>query len=202
MRQVLTLLLCLGWSAVVGATDLPAQVHARLLDTPLLRGEFQQSKTVAGFRKPLQSTGDFVLSRSEGVLWHTRHPFASTLVLTRDRVLSKQADGTTMLRLDAGEQPAVRAINELLFGLLQGDVAKLSQQFRIDGAVPDRTSWQLLLTPTDPTIARMFLRIELQGDRHVRQVRFEEANGDATLIRFEHLATTPPLSDAERKAFE
>jgi len=36
----------------------------------------------------------------------------------------------------------------------------------------------------------------------VRQVRFEEANGDATLIRFEHLATTPPLSDAERKAFE
>ncbi|AXQ29294.1 outer membrane lipoprotein carrier protein LolA [Solimonas sp. K1W22B-7] len=203
INRVFTLLLCLSWSALAGAADLPDLIQRELLDAPLLRGGFEQSKTIAGFRKPLQSSGDFVLSRDEGVLWRTRKPFASTLALTREHVLSRQADGSEVLRVDASRQPAVRAINELLFGLLQGDVAYLVRhQFRVLGEPPKAGSWALELQPTDPLIARLFVRISLQGDHHVRRVRFEETNGDSTEIRFAHLATGPPMSREERAALE
>src|SRR5262245_52598561 len=95
-----------------------AQVRDRLADTPVLRGEFEQRKTIKGFKNPLVSRGDFIVAKARGVVWRTQQPFASTLVLTRDRLLARQADGSVTNRMDAAQEPGLRAINETLFALI------------------------------------------------------------------------------------
>ncbi|QNM95946.1 outer membrane lipoprotein carrier protein LolA [Chitinimonas koreensis] len=196
MKRLIALA-CLALALPLRAAPLADEVKARLAAPPLLRGQFVQEKQVAGFKKPLVSSGDFLLWRDHGVLWHTKKPFDATLALTRDALSARQGDGRAGYRLDAGREPGLREVNALLFALLAGDVAALAQRFRIDGALAGKDGWTLQLAPLEPNLAKVFRRIELNGDRYVRQVKLEEANGDASLIRFDGLAEAPAASADE-----
>jgi hypothetical protein len=198
----LFVLACLGCGLLgmsAHAQELVKQVRARLVDAPLVRGQFEQKKTVAGFKKPLVSKGDFLLARGQGVLWNTRTPFASTLTLTRKSLSAEQGPGGAAYHLDSAKEPALAAMNELLFALLAGDVASLRQRFKVEGTLVGATGWRLELTPTDAGLARIFKSIHLEGDEYVRQVRMEETRGDSSVILFGQLARTPPPDATEAK---
>jgi hypothetical protein len=194
------ILACLG-CALLGlsahAKDLVEDVRARLVDAPVVRGRFEQRKSVAGFKKPLVSKGDFLLARGQGVLWNTRTPFASTLTLTRKSLSAEQGPGGAAYHLDSSKEPALEAMNELLFALLAVDVSTLRQRFKVEGTLVGPTGWRLELTPTDAGLARIFKSIHLEGDEYVRQVRLEETRGDSSVILFDQLARTPPPDATE-----
>lgn len=180
------------------ASPLLREVRERLAQDPVLRGAFEQRKTVQGFRQPLVSSGEFTVSRLRGVLWRTQLPFASTLVVTRDRVLARQADGSIARVLNASEEPAVRAVSETLFGVMAADLGLLAQRFQVDGELAGRDGWKLALRPRDAGMARWVARVELEGDRFLRGVRLQEAGGDATQIRLlRHAADTALRADEE-----
>jgi hypothetical protein len=182
-------------------SPLVAEVARRLADDPVLRGSFEQTKSIKGFRNPLASRGEFLVARQRGVVWRTQEPFVSTLVVTRDRVLTRQADGTVARRLGAGEEPALRAISETLFALLAADLPALAQRFLVEGHA-GRDAWHLRLVPRDALLARWLARVELEGDRHLRSVRLAEASGDQTQIRLARHAGGTVLAPAEEAQFD
>lgn len=183
--------------SAANAADLIIEVQARMDQAAMLRGQFEQQKNVAGFRKPLVSSGDFLLWRGHGVLWHTRKPFDSTLVVRRDKLSVTQAGGRASYQIDVEHEPGLRRVNELLFALFSGDVVNLQKHFRIEGALSGKHEWKLVMTPSSDGLAQVFRRVELEGDRHVRRMRLEEANGDASLIRFDKTSETPAVTPEE-----
>ena len=192
-----------AWACPPAFADAPLvdTVAATLARPAVLRGRFEQDKQVVGFKKPLRSSGDFLLAGDRGVVWTTRQPFASELRLTRDSVSSRQ-DGQVVFSLDAGREPGVRAVNQLLFALLTGDIRALAAQFKVDGDAR-QGHWSLRLTPLDPTLAKVLARIDLSGDDLVRQVELDEGNGDHTFIRFSDLRpATDALTPAEAALFD
>lgn len=190
----------LGWAD--GSSPLLREVGQRLTAEPVVRGGFEQARTLKGFRNPIVSGGDFVVARGRGVLWRTRQPVASALVVTRDRVLARQADGSVVRRLSAGEEPAVRAVSETLFGMMAADVASLAQRFQIDGQLGNAGEWRLTLVPTDPALGRWLQKMELQGDRFLRGIRLHEASGDETRTRLLRHSTALAMSPEEEAQFE
>lgn len=197
-----------GWICLLGAVGVSAaeilpQLQTRLQRPDVLRGHFEQVKQVAGFKKPLVSKGDFLVAKDRGVQWLTQSPFAASLVLTRERILAKQANGQTAYRLDTGNEPGVRAVNEVLFALLAGDVSILSQHFRLQGELVGAENWKLTLIPAEAAIGKLFQRIDLAGDRYVRTVHIQETSGDSSQIRFTDLTVEPgKLSAEEAHRFE
>lgn len=200
-RRAFCLALLAAPAAFATETPLLREVRARLTGEPVVRGAFEQRKTVKGFRNPLVSSGEFVVAQQRGVLWRTLEPFASTLVVTRDRVLARGADGSVARRLSASEEPAVRAISETLFGVMAADLAALEQRFLISGE-SGREGWRLALVPREAALGRWVQRIELDGDRFLRLVRLHEAGGDQTLIRLHRHTTAATLSADEEARFE
>lgn len=194
-RRLFMALPVLCGGAAEARQDLTRLVRERLLQAPVLRGEFEQQKQVQGFAKPLVSRGSFLVARERGVLWQTRTPFASTLRLTRDEIVATQ-NGAVAFRLDASKEPSVRVINGLMFALLNGDLTGLAEHFQIDGA-SEGGAWQLQLTPRQAALAKLMNRIELSGDRHVRSIRIDEANGDRTAIRFSAQTSEPARLTAD-----
>jgi hypothetical protein len=204
-RQFCFALAALAAAPGFAAEPAPAllrEVRQRLTSEPVVRGGFEQRKTVKGFRHALVSSGDFVVSRQRGVLWHTLEPFASTLVVSRERVLAKNADGSVARRLSASEEPGLRAMSETLFGVMAADLSVLAQRFRIEGELAGREGWHLVLLPADQALARWVQRIELEGDRFLRGVRLQEGNGDQTQIRLARHSTAATLSADEDAQFE
>ncbi|HSC80371.1 MAG TPA: outer membrane lipoprotein carrier protein LolA [Chitinolyticbacter sp.] len=197
MRYLVALLLSLV-TLVAPAADLAQSVRERLAQPPVLRGEFEQRKQVAGFKKPLLSRGDFIVARERGVLWRTTAPFSSQLRLTRNEIVATQG-GQVAFRLDAAKEPSVRMINALLFALLNGDIDALAEHFGVDGEARG-PQWQLVLTPKSAALARLMTRVSLSGDQYVRQIDIAEANGDRTAIRFSAQHSTPPRLSGEEAA--
>ena len=193
-RWLLTALLALTTFSA-SAANVADTVRQRLVQAPVLRGDFEQRKTVTGFKKPLVSHGDFLVVRERGVVWRTREPFASVLKLNQDEIVAKQG-GEIAFRLNASQEPSVRLINGLLFALLRGDVSGLADLFDVEGSVSDKR-WQLALTPKLAGIAKMMRKVELQGDQYVRRIEIDETNGDHTTILFSAQTAEPPRLTAE-----
>lgn len=165
---------------LLSATDLTAEVKARLAEQDVITGTFEQSKVVKGFKKPFKSTGAYEVKKGEGVKWNTAAPFASELTVSADSIRSMQG-GAEQFKLDAKTEPTVRVITQLLFSLLSGDLNALSTHFDVKGQV-DGKEWSIELTPKPGPLAKVFNRISLKGDAAVRSVHMQELSGDATLI--------------------
>ncbi|WP_256777350.1 MULTISPECIES: outer membrane lipoprotein carrier protein LolA [unclassified Stenotrophomonas] len=209
MNAVLrTLVVLLSLLVAVPALAAPATadvdlVKQRVAKVGVLHGEFTQEKQVAGFKNPLRSQGRFVLAQDHGVIWTTLKPFPSEVVVTRDRILSRQRDGSSRVELDGRQQPAMRSVNAIMFALMSGDAQALSAQFTVKvEALPDN-GWKMQLTPRSAMLGKVFTALTLSGDRYVRQVQITEANQDVTRIQFAGMSETPAqLSADEGRKFE
>lgn len=184
------------------SATLVAQVRARLINAPIVRGNFEQKKTIQGFRNPLVSTGTFLVAQGKGVSWHTRKPFESMLTITRERMLSRQADGQISARMEASDEPGLRAVNEMLFAVMAADLRALEQRFAITGELRGKNGWMLQLTPRDSMLAQWITRIGLSGDSVVRSVTLLEAQGDSSVITFTDTVTAQGLSTEDARRFD
>ena len=184
-------------TCVCAAEDAPG-IRARLVQVSVLRGNFEQEKQISGFRNPLKSSGDFLLARGKGLVWNTRHPFASTLVLT-PRGMRTGSAGSSETPAGPGRVSGsgVGMANQLLMALLGGDFAGLSGQFRMVESVSPDGSWRLQLVPRRGPLKAVFKQIELRGDRFVRSVRLLEPGGDVTQLVFAKLRETPTTLSAD-----
>ena len=204
-RRAFLTLLPAGLAAVGGAAyaqtapELLAEIGRRLENPAVLRGEFEQTKTIKGFKRPLVSKGTFVMARDKGVQWVTAQPFASTVVVTRERLLTLGESGANR-QIDTRQDPGLKAVNDMLMALLAGDVKALAERFQAEGALQGAQGWRLALKPRDANLAGFITRIELEGSRHVDSVNLHEASGDASRIRFLNQAASS-LSPADAGRF-
>lgn len=188
----------LAWSAA----DLLSDVAARVTQAPVIRGKFEQQRQLAGFDKPLRSRGDFVVARDRGMIWATREPLVSTLVATPDSLVVRDGQGHVQQRIAPGGQAGMQAVGDSVTALLRADFAPLSRAFDIDGKLGSGRAWQLVLTPRDAAMKRAVTRIELAGDRYVREVRVREAGGDVTQVRLLAVQGADTLSSDEERDFD
>ncbi|MCB1609401.1 MAG: outer membrane lipoprotein carrier protein LolA [Xanthomonadales bacterium] len=178
-----------------------ARIDAQLVRAPVLRGEFSQSKRIEGFSHPLRSSGRFVVALDKGVLWETLAPFPSSVVLTREQLISRQPDGGSKVLVGA-ENPALEVVQALLMALIVGDLGRLQTQFEIRSEDVAR-GWAVRLIPTDPMLQQVFSEVELGGGAFVERVTLSEPGGDRSEIEFAQMSTAAPeLSDAEAALFE
>lgn len=191
---LITLALAVAWAvppAPAAAAEPLARVRGQVAQVPLLRGEFSQEKQVAGFRNPLRSSGRFLLARDKGVLWTTLAPFPSETVITQDRILSRQRDGSRRVEVDGRQQPGLRNVNAMMFALMSGDTKALTTAFEVKEEAADGKGWRMTLSPRSRQLAQAFTSVRLAGDRYVREVELREANGDVTRLHFKAMSEAP-----------
>lgn len=183
------------------AQALLAQVRQRVQDAPVVRGQFTQLKTVQGFKQPLKSSGDFVVARGKGIAWQVRQPFASTLIVKPDSLLSRAADGSVAMQMKAQDEPVLRTINAMLFAVMAADLAQLSQYFEVTGQVHS-SGWKLHLVPRDAMLAQWLQAVDLSGQQFVQEVLLQEARGDRSQILIQNPAAEQSLRAQDASLFE
>ncbi len=189
-------------SSAAADADVAGLIHDRLKTAPVLKGEFEQSKTLKGFRNPLVSKGEFLVARGQGVWWHTQKPFDSTLVVTKTRLFTRNPDGSAANLMDAQSEAGLQQVDELVLSLLSADLEVLADKFAIVAQPVGAAGWTLVLTPRDPNLAKFLVRATLAGERDVQTVRIDEARGDTTQIRFSHQQPSTALTPDEAARFQ
>jgi outer membrane lipoprotein-sorting protein len=189
MKRLFASLLFAAACTSVHAAAPIAKIQAMLAKPEQLCGRFEQTKQLAGMKKPLVSSGRFCVVAGKGVLWRTLKPFPNTLHLKKDEIVHMQGERVSM-RLDASKEPTVRMINSVLFSLLAGDLKQLDTLFEVDGAITD-TGWKVALKARSAALARAIGAISLEGGAYVRTIHMNEESGDKTEIVFSDIKTGP-----------
>lgn len=198
MKKMMMSVVLLAASALVQAATPVAKIQSMLAKPDVLCGRFDQTKHLAGMKKPLASNGRFCVVAGKGILWRTLKPFPNTLRLTRDEIVHFQGERVAM-RLEAKNEPVVRMINSVLFSLLGGDLAQLDKLFEVDGTA-DAASWQVALKAREPGLAKAIGAISLEGGAYVKNIVMNEASGDKTVIVFSAMQTGAAALTAEEAA--
>jgi hypothetical protein len=175
-----------------------AKIQAMLAKPKMLCGRFDQSKQLAGMKKPLLSNGRFCVVAGKGILWRTLQPFPNTLRLTREEIVHLQGERIAM-RIDAKQEPTVRMINGVLFSLLAGDLGQLETLFEVDGSIRDN-NWSVALKAREPALARAIGSIALDGAAYVKNITISEESGDRTSIVFSAIQPGESSMTAEEAA--
>lgn len=198
MKHLVTAIV-LASATLVARAEVPvAKIQAMLAKPATMCGRFDQTKQLAGMKKPLPANGRFCVVQDKGVLWRTLQPFPNTLRLTRGEIVHYQGDRVSM-RLDAKTEPTVRMINQVLFALLAGDLAQLETLFVVDGTV-GKDSWDVTLTAREPALAKAIGTIKLDGGAYVKNIVMSEASGDRTTIVFSNIETGDKAMTADEAA--
>jgi outer membrane lipoprotein-sorting protein len=198
MKKLMMAALLLAAATCAQAAAPVAKIQAMLAKPDVLCGRFDQSKQLAGMKKPLLSNGRFCVVKGKGVLWRTLKPFPNTLRLTRDEIVHLQGDRVAM-RVDAKNEPVVRTINSVLFSLLGGDLAQLDKLFEVDGTA-DKDSWQVAMKAREPALAKAIGAVNLEGGAYVKRIEMNEASGDKTSIVFSAMQAGESAMTSEEAA--
>jgi len=204
MKRMLALFmwLCLAVPAQAADLALLRTVQSRLGIEAVTRGDFTQTRQLAGIKKPLRASGTFTVEKTRGVLWRTLTPFAQTMRVTQGEILQKD-DTRVLMRLRADQEPAANAISRVLFSLFAGDVSALAEYFDYTGQLEQGgDGWQMSFTPREAGLRAVIGAMSLEGSKVVRQVTLTSAAGDITRIVFSNIVTDTALTADERAQFD
>ena len=91
---------------------------AQTVDTVItVKGSYRQKNYIAQTKKTIESSGIFVLSRADGIIWYTEKPQKSVTVMTEQKVLQVFPNGKEKVLGNAGNAifSAVALLTKSLF---------------------------------------------------------------------------------------
>lgn len=141
---------------------------------------FVETRHLALLDAPLVSRGELVFVPPRRLERHTLTPRKESMVLDGDSLWLVR-DGQ---RLHAAlrDYPEAGALVDSVRATLAGERRTLEAHFLLHLA-GHPAAWQLVLLPADPAIARIVVRIELEGrDNRLHTVRFWQADGDHSVL--------------------
>ena len=184
-RMFLVLLPLLGavlWLADAQATP-PDKGFAPLKKGQVLRGRFEQFRTLKGFGAPLKSAGSFTLAVERGLIWRTETPFAMMTIMTGNGLMQR-SEGGGITRLPAARVPFMTQLYNMLGGALGGDWGAMATTFAMTRK-DSKNGWQLTLTPLQQDSSGVPLQsIVVNGRQNVDDVVMAKPNGDQDRIVF------------------
>lgn len=194
LAAMLTVLFC-GAAQAFTLQDLEKQLSAHRT----VQGDVQQKRYLRSLAQPLLSQGKFVMQADKGLLWQTLTPIASTIRITPEGMMQKDAAGNwqPLQQQGAGGKSQIR----LFMDLLSGNTRALSGQFEqsLQGTADQ---WTLTLTPSSSMLKQIFRQITIAGGQTINQVTLNETQGDRSEILFSGLRINQPLPADAKDALE
>jgi hypothetical protein len=149
---------------------------SRLAAHPVVRGNFEQEKTINRLNRSLKSSGNFIITAGLGMVWDTVKPFASTLSLGKNYIIQSRPGGQRTVLNAQGNETFLRmaeVINAVFSGNSQGLMDNFNIYYSGNGA-----AWELGLSPRDTSIGAFAEKIILKGDTAIKSIFIYEQNGD------------------------
>ncbi len=200
-RAVLALCILFLMSFGLSAqTQTLESVCKNLAAHPNTTGDFTQIKTLQTNGRKLTSTGKFIFSQ-RGILWQTEKPFPSSLILTKDAMVQIAANGKKSV-MSGKDNQFFANVSETLSSVFSGNVDALKKNFECELIQEADSSWKILLTPKDSTIASVMKSMVLAGTgADLSSLEMAETSENTICYEFKNQKYPEELSADEKQIF-
>jgi outer membrane lipoprotein-sorting protein len=164
--------------------------------TTTLQADFRQEKTLALLSKPEVSTGRFVYSKPNNVLWTYDAPKRVTMLIAEGMLTTYYPD------LNKAERIEVKRYQDRIFKYMgaSGAIDELGAWFNFTFTnTSDKPYFVLDLDPKSKTIAKRVRHIKIFIDRKTyltTQFEYTEGDGDKTRYEFLNVKINAPIEQS------
>jgi len=172
---------------------------AALAAYPVVKGSFEQEKVLSRLNRSLKSSGNFIISIEQGMVWDTVKPFPSALALGKNYLVQSRPGGERTVLSAAGNETFIR-MAEVISAVFSGNIGGLLESFKVfySGAP---SSWEMGLLPLDRAINNFALRITMKGDSVIKSMTVYEQSGDTIIYGLSNHIYSSDLSVHEKAFF-
>lgn len=190
------------FSEPVAEADKPKlrEVFSRIVGPGVVRGDFAQTKRLASVARNLSSRGRFLVSKEDGIVWDTRKPFASLLIVGERGIIQRTSSGK-LSRLDAGSSPVFAQFSEAMRAVFAGDADALFSRFDVYYRPGSTATWNVGLIPRDSVVRSVIASMELSGEDALKTFLVTEPTGDTVFYEFSSHSFSAGLADDEKTFF-
>jgi len=143
--------------------------------------EFQQQQFLSILKHPLDTSGLLYYDAPDHLEQRTLKPRPQSVVVDHGLVTLQLGGRTRTLRL--ADYPQLLPLIESVRATLAGDRPALEREFQLTFS-GELAHWELLLVPSEPTMAAQIQSIRLQGVQDaITEVEVQQVNGDRSLMR-------------------
>ncbi len=204
IRKFLALSLCAAALSVPAAAkvnpdsldEVIKQVQLAQARTTTIQADFRQEKTLALLAKPEVSTGRFVYSKPNNVLWSYDAPKRVTMLIANGMLTTYYPD------LNKAERIEVKRYQDRIFRYMgaSGALDELGAWFNFTFTnTSDKPYFVLDLAPKSKTIAKRVRHIKIFIDRKTyltTQFEYTEGDGDKTRYEFLNVKINAPVEQS------
>jgi outer membrane lipoprotein-sorting protein len=173
-----------------------SKVQAAQTKTNTLQADFRQEKTLSLMAKPEVSTGRFIYSKPNNVLWTYDAPKRVTMLIANGMLTTYYPD------LNKAERIEVKRYQDRIFKYMgaSGAIDELGAWFNFTFTnTSDKPYYVLDLDPKSKTIAKRVRHIRIYIDRTsylTTQFEYTEGDGDKTRYEFTNVKVNAPVEQS------
>ena len=177
-----------------------AQVCKSISSKKITKGDFRQIKLILRLKREMVSSGVFVISADDGVLWNTQKPYYSTMAMTKSSIVQTSANGKKTV-INSSNNATFEQFAKVLSSLFNGNAETLTENFEIE-FIGSTDSWNINLVPKNSSVKKIIEQIDMAGHSSMELMTIHEPNGD--YIRYEFMNHIYPnsLTPEEKAAFK
>ena len=169
------------------------KVQEQQKKTQTLQADFKQEKELALMARPEVSTGTFVFSKPNNVLWSYSAPKRVQMLISGGQLTTYYPE------LNKAERIDVKRFEDRIFKYMgaSGAIDELGRYF--DFTFTDTATsptWALDLTPKSRAVARRVQRIKIWIDKSsylTTRLEYVEGDGDVTRYEFANIKVNAPV---------
>ena len=176
-----------------------AKVCEAISSKKITKGDFRQLKFIQRLKREMASTGIFVISADDGILWQTQKPYFSTMAMTKSAIIQTNAKGKKSV-ISAESNATFDQFSKVLSSVFTGNAGILTQNFEVE-FIGSTDNWSINLIPKNSSVRKVVEEIEMVGKISIDLMTIHEPNGD--YIRYEFLTHIFPdaLTEEEKALF-
>jgi len=172
------------------------KVQVAQAKTNTLQADFRQEKTLALMAKPEVSTGRFIYSKPNNVLWTYDAPKRVTMLIANGMLTTYYPD------LNKAERIEVKRYQDRIFKYMgaSGAIEELGAWFNFTFTnTSDKAYYTLDLDPKSKSIAKRVRHIRIYIDKTsylTTQFEYTEGDGDKTRYEFTNVKVNAPVEQS------
>ena len=151
--------------------------------TDVLRAEFTQTKTLAGFERALTSSGTVVIYSDLGLIWQQLTPFESNIKISKEKMTSRTGHGTPEI-VSLSDRTDSYSIPQLVQAVFSGNDNVLATCFNVEKESISGGKVRYTITPKTKEGFPLFLSATVIKATDVERVDMIDAAKNKTTILF------------------
>lgn len=184
MKQMLLILVALGWGALSWGEDLPVRFVTAVQRALDADATWTMTKTLPQLSKPLVSSGEVSCWQAKGMIWKTLLPWEEEIHLFKTSMTFISEDTEETKAYD--EMPYYEDICEATDDFLAGDTDAFDDLFDWTWKEGEGGAWTMMLEVEYRQMHRLFKTITLTGKETLETVTFvsDDAAKGTTQLKF------------------